>query len=176
LQPVTVIPVDLARWDHARPGDLLFVPIWTDVRPLRGAAGLLDWRMCGRLSSWLVGGELDGSTGEQMLFPSGNRLPWRLVLAVGAGPFAGFSEKRWKALLGRLLGTLRGLKVSRVAMALPARDGEAAGGAPSARRALDLALAEIAAQPGFLADLTIIVPPASQKELAEAVRVRASRS
>jgi hypothetical protein len=48
--PITsFLPVDLLRWDRGPGGDALVVPVWSDVRPLRGAAGLLDWRLCGRL-------------------------------------------------------------------------------------------------------------------------------
>jgi hypothetical protein len=177
VQAVSLLPVDLARWDRARPGDLLFVPVWTDVRPLRGAAGLLDWRMCGRLSGFLLGGQLTGAEGEQMLFPTGNRLVWRLVLVAGAGPRAEFTEKRLRALVRRTLGALRGLKVSRVAMALPGRDGDAAGGALSARRALDVTLNEIEqAGKGQLGELSVIVPASAQKDLTEVLRLRAVRS
>lgn len=171
---VTVIPVDLGRWDHARPGELVFVPLWADVRPLRGAAGLLDWRMCGRLSGWIAAGKVTGADGEQTLFPSASRLPWRLVLAVGVGPRAEFSEKRLKALVRRTMNTLQGLGVSRAALALPGREGD--GPSLSARRTLDVVLGEVEAPPRRLSEVTVIVPPASQKELSEAVRLRASRS
>jgi len=173
---VTIIPSDLGRWDQARPGELVFVPVWTDVRPLRGAAGLLDWRMCGRLSAWMAAGKVTGADGEQTLFPSASRLPWRLVLAVGAGPRGEFSEKRLKALVGRTLKTLQGLNVSRAALALPGRDGHAGSAPLSARRTLDVVLGEVETPPRVLTELTVIVPPAAQKELSEAVRLRASRS
>jgi hypothetical protein len=181
MQP-TVIPNDLPRWDQARPGDLVLVPVWTDVRPLRGAAGLLDWRMCGRLSGWMMAGKVTGADGEQTLFPSGNRLAWRLVLAAGAGARADFSEKRLRALVRRLLKTLRGLHVGRVALALP--DAPAPAPMPVAgstatltsRRTLDLVLDEIDAHPGTITELTLLAPAAAQKELAEAIRLRAVRS
>jgi hypothetical protein len=181
MQP-TVIPNDLPRWDQARPGDLVLVPVWTDVRPLRGAAGLLDWRMCGRLSGWMLAGKVTGADGEQTLFPSGNRLVWRLVLAVGAGARADFSEKRLRALVRRLVKTLRGLHVGRVALALPGRDGDGAAAAAvpaatlTARRTLEVVLDEIDAHPGTITDLTLLAPAAAQKELAEAIRLRAVRS
>ena len=77
----------------------------------------------------------------------------------------------------RTLKTLRGLGLSRAALALPGREGGAAAGAPlSARRTLDILLGEIEMPPRVLTDLTVLVPPASQKELSEAVRLRASRS
>jgi hypothetical protein len=168
---VTVIPIDLARWDQSRPGDLVCVPIWSDVRPLRGAAGLLDWRMCGRLSSWMVAGKVTGADGEQTLFPSANRLAWRLILAVGVGARADFSDKRLRAVLRRTMKTMKGLGLGRVAMALPGREDDG-GAAISARRALDMALHEVEAHPGLIQELTVIEPPAAQKEVTEALRLR----
>ena len=46
---ISVLPLDLERWDEV-PRDCLVLSVFKDDRPLRGAAGLADWRMCGRLS------------------------------------------------------------------------------------------------------------------------------
>ena len=46
---LSVLPLDLARWDETA-RDCLVLPVFKDDRPLRGAAGLADWRLCGRLS------------------------------------------------------------------------------------------------------------------------------
>jgi hypothetical protein len=150
----------------------------------------------------MLAGKVTGGEGEQTLFPSAGRLVWRLVLAVGGGSRADFSEKRLRALVRRTLGTLRGLGTSRIALALPGRDADAAAVTPlpgtaapapahgprpgspaapsapamSARTALDFILAEIDAQPGIVADLTVLVPAAAHKEVAEALRLRAVRS
>ena len=43
-------------------------------------------------------------------------------------------------------------------------------------RALDLTLAEVEAHPGTVTELTVIVPPPAHKEIAEALRLRGSRS
>ena len=47
---LSVLPLDLARWDESA-RDCLVLPVFKDDRPLRGAAGLADWRLCGRLRS-----------------------------------------------------------------------------------------------------------------------------
>jgi hypothetical protein len=178
--PLTLLPVELARWDQASPGDALCVPVWSDVRPLRGAAGLLDWRLCGRLSTMLASGKVTGAEGEQTLFPTAHRLPWRLVLALGAGPRRDFSERRFQACVRRALDAAKGLGARRLALALPGRDGErAATGAAAAltsRRALDLVLQELDVTPGALDELAVIAPAAVQKELGEVLRLRAVRS
>lgn len=167
------LPIDLGRWDQARPSELLSVCLWSDVRPLRGASGLLDWRMCGKLSSLMVAGKVAGADGEQTLFPSGGRLSWKLVLASGLGRRADFTEKKFRAAIRKMLKTMAGLKLTRVAMVLPGRDGDAT---IAAGRALELTLAETEeARSGAALDLTLIEPPPAQKEMAEVIRQRSAR-
>ena len=176
---VSLLSVELSRWDQAPPGDVICVPVWTDVRPLRGAAGLLDWRLCGRLSSMLASGKVTGAEGEQTLFPTAHRLPWRLVLALGVGPRRDFSERRFQACVRRAFDAGRGLHARNLALALPGRDGErattGAAAALTSRRALDLVLQELDATPGVLDALAVIAPVAVQKELGEVLRLRAVR-
>jgi cytosol aminopeptidase family protein len=177
---VSLLPVELSRWDQAPPGDALCVPVWTDVRPLRGAAGLLDWRLCGRLSTMLASGKVTGAEGEQTLFPTAHRLPWRLVLALGAGPRRDFSDRRFQACVRRAFDAVKGLGARRLALALPGRDGERASSGATAtltsRRALDLVLLELDATPNIVDELAVIAPAAVQKELGEVLRLRAVRS
>jgi hypothetical protein len=177
---VALLPVELTRWDQSPPGDALCVPVWTDVRPLRSAAGLLDWRMCGRLSRMLASEKVTGAEGEQTLFPTAHRLPWRLVLALGAGPRRDFSERRFQAWVRRAFDALKGLRARRLALALPGRDGEKATSGAAAtltsRRALDLVLEALDATPDSVDELAVIAPAAVQKELGEVLRLRAVRS
>jgi hypothetical protein len=166
---VGFLPIDLARWDQAAAGDLLVVGLWSDVRPLRGAAGLLDWRLCGRVSALIAAGRVVGATDEQLLIPSAHRLSWRLALASGLGPSADFSEGRFRRMVQLTLKTMRGLKLARVAMALPGREGDRI----PARRAFEMVMTETEeASPGLVEELTLIEPPAAQKELAELLRKR----
>ena len=171
------LPVELPRWDQAKGADILAVGFWSDVRPLRGAPGLLDWRLCGKLSAWVVAGKLAGGDGEQMLFPSGGRLPWKLVLLLGLGKRGDFTEKKFRAVVHRLVKTMRGLHVSRAAMALPGRgEGPAASAVVPARRALDLVIHESEeVQPGVLRELVVIDSPAAHKEMADLLRQRGLR-
>jgi hypothetical protein len=79
MLPTTFLPVDLHRWDRGPAADVLAVPVWSDLRPLRGAAGLLDWRLCGRLSQLLREGRLCGALGNRLL--PGGPAPARRQLA-----------------------------------------------------------------------------------------------
>lgn len=169
---VGFLPVDLARWDQAAPGDLLAVGLWSDVRPLRGAVGLLDWRLCGGLGALLAAGSISGAADEKTLLPGARRLVWRYVLCVGLGARGEFSERRFVRALHRTLVTMRGLKVGRLAVALPGRDTDRI----PVRRAFELLMKESEETlPGIVEDLTIIEPPAVQKEMAELLRQRATK-
>lgn len=99
----------------------MIVPLWTDVRPLRGAAGLLDWRLNGRLSQLVREGRLQGDAGEKLLFFT-TRVPWRRVLTIGVGSTNGFSEDAFRTSLKTIFDTFRGLGIKSVGLALPGRD------------------------------------------------------
>ena len=165
---VAVTTVDLGRWDGEGRGELLAVHIWEDARPLRGAAGLLDWRLCGKLSGLIQSGRLTGVEGEQLLLPTAGRLPWRVALVMGLGPRVGFSGARFRAALLRLFAAARGVGVRELALAPPGRDIDAL----PARRALDLILAELRASParGAFDRVTVVDVAAVQKELVDWLR------
>jgi hypothetical protein len=120
--PVTsFLPVDLHRWDHGPGGDALVVPVWSDVRPLRGAAGLLDWRLCGRLSQMLRDGRFSGKTGEKLLLAT-RRVPWQRVLVLGLGESVVFDDDAFRSAVDCCLGALRGIGARSLAIAFPGRD------------------------------------------------------
>ena len=121
MPATTYLPLDLLRWDRGPGGDALVVPVWSDVRPLRGAAGLLDWRLCGRLSHMLEQGRLSGSAGEKLLLVT-DRVPWPCVLALGIGESTAFDDRTFQATADRCLDTLRRIGASSLAIAFPGRD------------------------------------------------------
>ena len=91
---LTVLPLDLARWDETG-RDCLVLPVFRDDRPLRGAAGLADWRLCGKLSRLLRDSRATGEPGETMLLPPGRRLRFARILWFGLGDAKGYSEERF---------------------------------------------------------------------------------
>ncbi|MCP4003283.1 MAG: hypothetical protein GY725_03725 [bacterium] len=64
------------------------VPVPEDERPLRGDAGWIDWRLCGRISEQLRSGYVSGMPGEAALLPGGVPLHISRILLVGVGPSA----------------------------------------------------------------------------------------
>ena len=170
---IAFVSVDLARWDQATAGDLLAVGFYSDLRPLRGAAGLCDWRFDARISTLIVGGNLTGAEGEQLLIPNHRRLPWAWTLAVGLGPSAELDDERAARAIRKTLQTMRGLGLVKLAMALPGREIERI----PARRALQVFLKELEqAPPGTVQELTLVETVAGQKELGEVVRRRGQPS
>ena len=167
--PIAFLPVDLARWDHGPGGDALVVPVWSDVRPLRGAAGLLDWRLCGRLSQMIREGRVSGTAHEKLLIVS-SRVPWKRILALGVGASTAFDEDAFRSTMECCLQALRGLGASAVAVALPGRDIDLI----RPDRAMGCLMEAIAQseEPGgtWLRRLTIIDVPAASKAIGDASR------
>jgi hypothetical protein len=123
---VYLLPLDLARWDQAPGGDLLVVPVWTDVRPLRGAAGLVDWRLNGRLSDCLREERFTGALQDRLLWPT-RRIPWAGILAIGQGATRDFDDDRFRRTLETAFAVMRGLGLRTMAAALPGREGNRLG-------------------------------------------------
>jgi hypothetical protein len=145
------------------------VPIWTDVRPLRGAAGLLDWRMCGRLSQVIREGRLAGTPGEKLLLVT-NRIRWRRVLAIGVGDSKEFSDGIFRSAVDCGLQALRGIGASKVAMALPGRDIELLRPDHAVRQFIDAVADSEQGNGPWLDSVVIIDTPAASKAMGDVTR------
>jgi Cytosol aminopeptidase family, N-terminal domain len=117
---VRFVPLDLARIDVLRM-EVLALPFFVDERPLKGAAGLCDWRLCGALSRLLEGGRVTGSTEEVTLVPGRPRLPFEKLILFGEGAAADFDMATAERVTARMLTTLAGLRLRSVALSLPGR-------------------------------------------------------
>jgi hypothetical protein len=114
--------------------ELLACAMWSDERPMRGLAGLLDWRLAGKLSALAQDGFLAGSLGEVLLVPGRPRLPFEKVLVLGVGARVDFGDDAYRNVVTRLLRSLEGLRIRRAVVELPGRASEAIG----AERATEL--------------------------------------
>ena len=159
---LSVLPLDLSRWDEAA-RDCLVLPVFKDDRPLRGAAGLVDWRLCGKLSRLIKTSRASAEPGEQLLLPPGRRLRFNRIFWFGLGDAKGYSEERFRKDLAWIVGTVTKAGVKDWALQMPGR----ASGLIGARRAVEIVLEDQA-----LADrsITIIEDPAGQKDIAELLR------
>jgi hypothetical protein len=170
---VAFLPVDLSRWDHGPGGDALVVPVWSDVRPLRGATGLLDWRLCGRLSQMIREGRVSGAAHEKLLLVT-TRIPWRRVLAVGVGASTAFDEDAFRSTIDCSLKALRGIGASSIAMALPGRDIDLICPDRAARQFMAVLAQSEQPDGAWLERLTVIDAPSASKSLGDAFRAMPS--
>jgi len=159
---LSVLPLDLARWDEAK-RDCLVLPVFKDDRPLRGAAGLADWRMCGRLSRLVKTNRASADAGESILLPPGRRLKFARILWFGLGDAKGYSDDRFRGDLDWIFDVVEKANVTDWAMQPPGR----ASGLIGARRAVELMLEQEDLQSQSLA---LLEDPAGQKDIAELLR------
>ena len=159
---LSVLLLDLARWDESA-RDCLVLPVFRDDRPLRGAAGLADWRLCGRLSRLLKSNRATAEAGETMMLPPGRRLRFKRVLWFGLGEAKGYTDDRLRKDLTWIAGVVKDAGVTDWAVQAPGR----ASGLIGARRAVEIILEDqtLAAQP-----ITLLEDPAGQKDIAELLR------
>lgn len=113
---------DLHQLDHLEV-ETFVVNLFEDERPPRGLAGLVDWRLGGRLSNLLVNGQLGGRFREALLFPGYQRLPAGRVCAYGLGPMAEFNLARAREASWFIADSLRKLRVESFLTSLPGSPG-----------------------------------------------------
>lgn len=114
-----VIELETSPIERARV-DLAIVGFATTERPLRGAAGQADWRLCGRLSRLIAAGRVEGHAGEAALLPGGGGLRAPLLLALGLGPAASLGPAAAAAFARDAVGRGLALRAGRLGLALPA--------------------------------------------------------
>jgi hypothetical protein len=164
---VSFLASDLGKWDGLDGApETLVLPFFADERPLRGAAGLCDWRLCGRLSRLLQSSRVAGKWGETTLYPPGRRLPFQRLLMVGLGPADRFDEKAARDASRLIADKMAKLGQTRYALVPPGRST----GRLSARRALEIYLEE--AQAHTSGEVVVVESVAGQKEAAELARNR----
>lgn len=107
--------------------DVGLIPVFLDERPLLGLAGLIDWRISGRLSQLVRAGMCSGRSDDALLMPGQLGLPADRLILVGVGLREDFDESRAIATAERLVEMAFDLRARDVLIAVPAlseeRDG-----------------------------------------------------
>ena len=161
---LSVLPLDLARWDETA-RDCLVLPVFKDDRPLRGAAGLADWRLCGRLSRLVKSSRASAEAGETLMLPPGRRLRFSRLLWFGLGEAKGYSDERFRKDVRWIVDVVKNAGVTDWVLQMPGR----ASGLIGARRAIEIVLDE-----DLLVDQPVVLleDPAGQKDIAELLRTQ----
>jgi hypothetical protein len=111
-------PLTMEALDQAD-AEALCLFVSEDERPLTGLAGLVDWRLSGRLSRMIRAGLVIGAAGEALLTPPGMRLAFKKLFVFGLGSAS--TEPELAARLADALRRLAQAGVRDAALQLPAR-------------------------------------------------------
>ncbi len=111
---------DLRRIDELS-GELIACAVWSDERPFGALAGLLDWRLGGRLATLAKERFVKGDGTEVLLVPGRPRVPFEKVLILGLGARSGFGDGTFRAAIDRLVTSMVGLRVRKAVVELPGR-------------------------------------------------------
>ena len=166
---VSIAAPELRRLDASR-ADALVLTFFEDERPLRGASGLVDWRMCGRLSHLLEEGRITGRRGETTLFPPRPRLPFDRLVLYGLGVASDFDEPGCLEALGAIFDTLTSLRSRTCLLVVPGRPT----GRVHAERGLDLLFDAVRGRDGQDA-VTLLEPYAAQNVMQPLLEKRKKR-
>jgi Cytosol aminopeptidase family, N-terminal domain len=164
---LSLLPLDLGKWDET-PREALLLPVFADERPLRGAAGLCDWRLCGRLTGLCKKDRLTGVHGEVLMLPPGRRLPFRRLLVFGLGSSSGYRDTHVQRDVQWMREAAHAAGVRDFALEAPGR----ATGVIGARRALEVVLEQTDRGDG---SVWLIDGPAGHKDMAELLRLQGRR-
>jgi hypothetical protein len=171
IEAVHFVEPDLRAIDTTS-AEVIACSVFQDERPMRGLAGLLDWRLAGRLSVIAKNDFLTGAEGEIVLVPGRPYVRFEKILVLGIGPRASFDEGVVRRVLAKLVSALDGLKVRRALVEIPGR----ASGKLEASQAAELLLecAESALEDEMW---TFVDDEAAEKAMAKKlVRRRDARS
>ena len=101
--------------------EVLVATLATDERPPHGVAGLLDYRLSGRISNLLLTGFASGEKGEVLLVPGKPKLPFDKIVLFGIGATTEFDEGTFHDSIAKILETLEGLRARTAVVELPGR-------------------------------------------------------
>ena len=144
--------------------EALAIPFFAEERPLKGALGLVDWRLCGLISHNMIRKHIQGSFKESILLSGRPRLSMEKVFLFGLGREADFNPKVLEEICGHILHTLTRAGVRTSAMVLPGRGTDRV----EPGRAMDVFLRVAASHEEH--DVVIVVEPDSaQQQMAPVV-------
>jgi len=113
------LPVNLDAIDTLSGIEAVCCFISEDERPLSGAAGFVDWRLCGEFSRILKSGFFTGTPGDKLLLPVGAHVPAKKLFAVGLGRSQGITGLGLEHALTQAASMLTKAQVESVALAFP---------------------------------------------------------
>lgn len=105
------------------PADVALAGFFPGERPLRGAAGRVDWRLCGLASDLLADGRMRERAGDALLVPAAGRLAASRVMLFGLGRRSSLSAARIQKITASAIRRGLALGARRLALSPPGEDG-----------------------------------------------------
>jgi len=105
--------------------DVAVAGFFRDQRPLRGGAGLADWRLCGFVSRLLVASRAEGEIGDAVLTTTHGRLRAPRLLLIGLGSRQRYGADAHRAAVERAVLRALDLGAASAAIDLPPPAGDA---------------------------------------------------
>jgi hypothetical protein len=166
---VQLVKPDLHQIDHLNV-DTFAITVFEDQRPPKGLAGLVDWRLCGRMSNLLISGQLTGRFREAVMFPGYGRLPSGRVLVFGLGDSRDFSQSRAREASWFMADSLRRLRTAAFVTSLPG----STAGTVAPKVGMELFIEEItrvfgSEESGSSLEVHVVEPQEYHRELNEMV-------
>jgi leucyl aminopeptidase len=101
------------------PSDTLVLSIFKDEKPLKGANGLVDWRLCGRISKLIMDKSVTGRYKETTLVLSSENKRIPKILIVGLGKAENFNENKLNDIAHFIAKTLKNVNAKKISLAIP---------------------------------------------------------
>ena len=92
---------------------------FSDERPLKGASGMIDWRMNGSISSLISKGMISGEKGESTLILPSARIKGKKILMMGLGDSTNFTEDSLKEAAVAIISQLHKIGIKNLTIAVP---------------------------------------------------------
>lgn len=99
--------------------DMILLPVFSDERPLRGAAGWVDWHERGAISNLLKVGYLTGDFQERILYAPSLRFNTGKTLLVGLGDRREFTYFKAFKLFRHVVETLLKMRAHQLVLGVP---------------------------------------------------------
>lgn len=159
---VAFVQPELRRFDLVK-SDAFALCLHPEDWPLRGTAGLVDWRVCGHLSRLRESGWITCEPGEIVLMPLTRRLPCDKLLVIGMGSVDHEdADARMEAGLHQMFEALERMKVFASIVHLPGRPLHRA-----PEKAMDVLLDVAEAHPDH--DEVVVVEPVEAQQIMRRV-------
>ncbi len=120
MKSISFITPDFKKLESAL-ASVLVLYRFAEMRPLRGIASLVDWRLYGHLSDLIINGFFKGEPDESLLMPLGRHLTQEYLLVFGLGERSLFGNEVFHQSTMKMFDVIGNLNSKDIVLTLPGR-------------------------------------------------------